>query len=201
MKTLIKSLKNLWLISLAIVFLSAMLPGKTYSLDKNFAVTIHGTSNIHNWVETVGTVAGHSTVKFNDDGSFDLEAVEIRMNVHSIKSEKGSVMENNTYKALKGSKYPEIIFTLSEPLKALKSETGPKTVLAKGRLFIAGRTNVVSFMVKISMQGKLKLKFEGSETIKMTDYGIDPPSALLGTIKTGNGITIRFNTNFTNVPL
>ncbi len=193
-----KSFKNLWLITIATVFLSAIPSKKTFVLVKDHTVTIHGTSNIHNWDEKVGTVTGHSNATFNDDGSFDLDAIEIRMNVHSIKSSKGSVMDNNTHKALKADKHPEIIFTLTEPIKAIKSETNQKFISAKGNLSIAGKTKPVTLYVKISIQGKVKLKFEGSQTIKMTDYGVNPPTALFGTIKTGNEITIRFITNFTN---
>jgi hypothetical protein len=43
-----------------------------------------------------------------------------------------------------------------------------------------------------------KLVFEGFQTIKMTDYGVKPPSALFGTMRAGPDITIRFKTNFSN---
>jgi hypothetical protein len=42
------------------------------------------------------------------------------------------------------------------------------------------------------------LSFEGSQRIKMSDYGVKPPSALFGTMRAGPEITIRFNTNFIN---
>jgi hypothetical protein len=31
----------------------------------------------------------------------------------------------------------------------------------------------------------------------MTDYGVDPPTAVFGTIKTGDAIDINFNLNYT----
>ena len=37
---------------------------------------------------------------------------------------------------------------------------------------------------------------EGEKSILMTDYGIKPPKALLGTIKTGNKINIIFKIDF-----
>ena len=33
----------------------------------------------------------------------------------------------------------------------------------------------------------------GEKSIKMTSYGVEPPTALLGTIKTGDDLTIKFN--------
>jgi hypothetical protein len=52
--------------------------------------------------------------------------------------------------------------------------------------------------VKVFMPSTGQLAFEGSQTIKMTDYGITPPTALFGTLKTGDEITITFKTNFTS---
>jgi hypothetical protein len=50
--------------------------------------------------------------------------------------------------------------------------------------------------IKVLMQGKEKLTFEGSQTIKMSDYNIVPPVALFGALKTGNEITINYKTTF-----
>lgn len=35
-------------------------------------------------------------------------------------------------------------------------------------------------------------QFEGTQKLLMTDYGIDPPTALMGTMRTGNEITVAF---------
>ena len=41
-----------------------------------------------------------------------------------------------------------------------------------------------------------KVVLKGEKTFKMTEFKIDPPKALLGTITTGDEITIKFNTIF-----
>jgi len=41
------------------------------------------------------------------------------------------------------------------------------------------------------------MRFEGKQMIKMTDFGVKPPSALFGTLKAGTDITIYFKTVFT----
>jgi hypothetical protein len=51
--------------------------------------------------------------------------------------------------------------------------------------------------VKAMIPAKGKLVFEGSQKIKMTDYGVSPPTALLGVLKTDNDIVLNFKTNFT----
>jgi polyisoprenoid-binding protein YceI len=167
-----------------------------YTLSADYAITINGTSNLHNWDEKVKTVTGQGIVNFIDETSFDLESINIKMDVHSIKSDMGSIMNNNTYKALKADANPQIIFTLTTPIKSIQTKSAEKTISAKGNLTIAGVTKVVDMQVKISMPEHGKLIFEGFQTIQMTDYGIKPPVALFGTLKTGDAITINFKTNF-----
>ena len=192
-----RSIKKFCITSLALVFICAMPIKNRYTLSSEYTVTIHGTSNLHNWDEKVGSVSGEGAVDLNADGAYDVNTLDIKMEVHSIKSDMGSIMNNNTYKALKADANPQIILTLSEPLKGLQMRGGEKTVSAKVNLTIAGVTRPVTMLVKIAMLEGKKLSVEGSQVITMTDYGIKPPTALLGTLKTGNEITINFKTSFT----
>ncbi len=185
-----------FLFAVCILFISATTTKNTYTLSKDYTVTINGTSNLHSWDEKVTTVSGNGIANWNN-GSFELVAVNIKMDVHSIQSDMGSAMNNKTYKALKADANPEIIFALNVPVKAIQTSANEKTVTAKGNLTIAGITKTVDMKVKISMQEEGKFTVEGSQAIKMSDYNIDPPTALFGTLKTGNEITINFKTNFT----
>ena len=194
-----KPLKYILLFAVNLLFTNATPPPSvknTYTLTNDYAITINGTSNLHNWDEKVKTVTGTGMVNWNSDVSFDLESISIKMDVHSIKSDMGHIMNNNTYKALKADENPEIIFTLTTPIKSLQAKSSEKIISAKGNLTIAGVTKAVDMQVKISMPEHGKLIFEGSQSIQMTDYGIKPPVALFGTLKTGNTITINFKTNF-----
>ncbi len=166
----------------------------TYPISKDYTVTIQGTSNLHSWNETVEKVSGNVVVNWNKDGSFDVNAITIKMDVHSIKSDVGSVMNNNTYKALKADSHPEIIFALNAPVKNNQIKSDEMTIAAKGSLNIAGVTRPVDMMVKVLIRGNRKLIFEGSQTIKMSDFDIAPPTALFGTLKTGNEVAINFKT-------
>ncbi len=192
-----KSFKTILLAGMALLFICAAPGTTTYILSKEYTVTIHGTSNLHSWDETVETISGYGSMSSNSDGSMNLDAVSIKMEVHSIKSDMGSMMNSNTYKALKADANPQIIFTLASPLKSIQTNPGSPVVTAKGNLTIAGVTKPVEMKVKIFLQGQGKLSFEGAQTVKMTDYGVQPPTALMGTLKTGNEITINFKTSFT----
>jgi polyisoprenoid-binding protein YceI len=181
------------------LFVSADLPvQKVYMLSSGYMVTIDGTSNLRNWQEKVGQVAGEITAVVNVDGSVDLRSLRITMVVLSIKSDMGRVMDNKTYEGLKAATYPEILFTMNKPLKLMQVRDGQNAVPVKGNLMLAGICKPVIMEVTTFEIKEGKLVFEGSQALKMTDYGVKPPSALFGTMRAGPDITIRFKTNFSN---
>ena len=197
MKNLSKYSSIILPVFIAIVFISAYLPAKiTYTLSKEFTVTINGTSNLHDWNEKAEIVTGNGTLIRNSDGSYELESINIKINVHSIKSNEGSTMNNNTYKALKADLHPEIIFILASAVQSNKNPSEEKTILANGKLTLAGVTRNINMQVKIFIQSSGKLAFRGSYKLKMSDYNIIAPTALFGTIRTGDEITINFKSTF-----
>ena len=121
-----KTFKTIYITLASLLFICAIPIRNTYTLSSGYSVTIEGTSNVHSWIEKVGTVSGKGTVNTNSDGSFDLETLVIKMDVHSIKSDKGSIMNNNTYKALKAEEHPQIIFSLTTPIKSLQAKASQK---------------------------------------------------------------------------
>jgi polyisoprenoid-binding protein YceI len=194
---IIKNYSMLLLLSLALV--SAVIPAQnTYILSKSYSVTILGSSNLRDWKDSVGNVTGNMVANLHDDGSVDLLAIFIKMDVRSIKSDMGTAMDNKTYTALKADANPEIIFVLDAPMRLLQVNRGGPVLSLKGNLTLAGVSRPVVMHVNLFLMGHGKLQFDGSQAISMTDYGVKPPTALFGTIKARPGITIQFKTNFTN---
>ncbi len=73
-----RSFRKFLPVAIAILFIGAVTPANDkYTLAKGYTVSIHGTSNLHDWDETVGTVTGDGVVTWNTDGSFDLGALNI----------------------------------------------------------------------------------------------------------------------------
>jgi polyisoprenoid-binding protein YceI len=183
----------------AILLVSAEPPVKdTYILSSGYEVTIDGTLSFRHWQEKVGDVTGDMTAVVNEDGSVDLHSIRIKMKVLSIKSDMGRVMDNKTYEALKGAAYPEILFMVSTPTRLVQVRDCQTAVLVKGELSLAGVRRPIMMLVKTFEIRQGNLAFEGSQRIKMSDYGVEPPSALFGAMRAGPEITIHFNTNFIN---
>jgi polyisoprenoid-binding protein YceI len=170
----------------------------TYILSKAYKVTISGTSNLRNWKDSVGNVTGDMEAELNGDGTICLHAIHIKMEVSSIKSDMGSVMDSKTYKALRSSANPEIIFVLNVPVTLAQVSRGGHALAVQGNLTLAGICRQVTMQINSFTIEQGKLQFEGTQAISMTDYGVKPPTAFFGAIKARPGIIIHFNTNFTN---
>ena len=176
----------------------ADLPGQSeFNLSGGYAVTIHGTMSSHNWVETIGKVTGDMVAGRRVGGGADVKSIRIVMDVRSIRSDMGTVMDNRTYKALKADADPQITFLLDAPVIILPFRRGEKPIALLGHLTLAGVTRPVALLVDYFEVTSDSMRFEGRQMIKMTDFGVKPPSALFGTLRAGSDITIYFKTVFT----
>lgn len=172
-----------------------MLGQNQYTLASDHKITIQGTSNVHDWEEVAQTASGDGVVQWNQDATFNIQKLNLKVTVKSLKSDKGSIMDNKTYDALKGDEHPYITFKLSSIKSMVKSGTG-YTVKVNGDLTIAGVTKNVDINGTVYVKENGKLYIETSKSIKMTDFGIDPPTAMMGAMTVGNEITIKFKLNF-----
>jgi polyisoprenoid-binding protein YceI len=160
-----------------------------YKLNANTSnMYIDGTSSLHDWTETVEEMSGSINAEIANNAIAKVKMLSISIPVSSIKSGK-SGMDKNTYAALNSKEYPNIKF-------ALKSYSKDGNALTlKGNLTISGTTKPV--VVKAVYEVKPNsLEVEGKHTFKMSEFGVEPPTAMMGTIKTGDEITIRFNLVF-----
>ena len=100
----------------------------------------------------------------------------------NLKSEKGKMMDNKAHKALKADANPNITFT------AASLPLGKSNVA--GKLSIAGVTRNVTITVNVEKNGN-SYKITGSESLKMSEYGMETPG-FLG-VTTGDAVTVNVN--------
>ncbi|AEV33840.1 hypothetical protein Oweho_2882 [Owenweeksia hongkongensis DSM 17368] len=183
-----KGLKMFSLLSSILLFTFA-LSAQEYTVDNNLSsVYINGTSSLHDWTETVETINGALRADVEDGKLVKLRSLHLTIPVKSIKSGK-SGMDKNTYVALKEEKYPEIKYAL----KTYKIEGS--TVKLTGDLSVAGVTKSITTQVESRVkEGQVELT--GDIAFKMTAFGVDPPTAVMGTIKTGDEVEIKFHLYF-----
>lgn len=172
---------------------SQMITAQTYSLNNdNSVLEVHGTSTFHDWTFDGKNQAGKIDVAVSND--FKIEALYFSVETESLKSGK-SGMDKNAYEAMKSDTYENIEFKWSSTEKVVKINANAYQVIVNGNISIAGITRAIVQDFKIKVNGN-SLIVEGETPLLMTDFGIDPPKALLGAIKTGDEIKINFKTVF-----
>ena len=92
--------------------------------------------------------------------------------------------------ALKAKQFPEIRYEMTQPVPS--SASASFAVKAHGKLTIAGVTRDAIIDVQATRNADGKYTFIGTAPIRMTSFGIKPPTAMLGTIKTGDDVKVTF---------
>jgi hypothetical protein len=194
MRTIQKKLEQIGTLLLVIIFL---LPGVAFSQvrmgSNSTKVTIEGTSNIHDWimVSSTGSTSGTWTVDAAGVPTA-LTNLNFIVNVTTLKSEKGSTMDNNAYKAMASDKYPAIKF--SSASATIQGKGGNAfTITAPGKLSISSGTKDVTLVASGKVNADKSLTIDGSYKLVTTDYNVKPISIMLGAIKTSADVTIKYN--------
>jgi polyisoprenoid-binding protein YceI len=191
-----KPLNRILILIVAVVCWSFSYSQTAYITTGDPQITIEGTSNVHDWEETVKTLNGSGTITWNSDGSFNLTSLLIKIDCKAIKSSHGSIMDNKTYDALKADKFPTITYKLTAPLVNVKPSASGIIINAVGQITIAGVTKSVTMQVKVIGTPGGQLLFEGTKVFTMTDFGVSPPTAFMGAMKVGDNVTVKFKANF-----
>jgi hypothetical protein len=157
-------------------------------------VSIAGTSNIHEYTASTTDVKLTSLVLAEgvagpnllsavvNPGS--LQAFEIAVKAGTLTSPKDG-LDKNMWKALKTNQHPDITFKLT------RLDGTPGALRAVGLLTIAGVEKEVAFLLKAAANAST-VTVIGEVPLLMTDYGITPPKAMLGMLKTDPKVTVTF---------
>ena len=183
------------LLGLAVCFLLAinLTQAQEFSLNNGeSSLTVLGTSSLHDWHVDAEKQTGKITFKNLENGQIDKITLDVE--AESLKSGK-SAMDKNTYKALNTDKHKTISYQLTEVKNVTKKGNGVFNVSTVGNLTIAGTKKQITLDFTLNTNDS-KVKLTGEKKFKMTDFNIDPPKALFGTITTGDDITIKFSTIF-----
>ena len=165
-------------------------------LEPGTELSISGTSTVHAF--TCKTSKIDATLVVDRGYTKDLTRipkpiVNVRVEIPAKSLDCGNgKMNNNMYGTLKADENPMITYVLSGYDLDNATATGfaAKTT---GQLTIAGKEKTVAMEVKADRVEETKATAKGEQSILLTDFGIKPPSFMLGALKVGNEIKIRFN--------
>lgn len=192
-----KALKSIQIISTLVVLFSLTIGvsfAQNYRMQANSDIKIEGTSNIHDWEMEATSKAGGLAIETENGKLSAIKNLQVSIPAESLRSGK-SGMDKNAYKALNTDKHKNIEFKLKEVKKI--EETGNNTykITTTGNLIINGTSKEIPLVLTAKMNGS-NIELTGEHKLNMTQYKVDPPTALMGTVKTGEEITVKFKTNF-----
>jgi hypothetical protein len=158
----------------------------------NADVKVLGTSNLHNWSMEDKDVA--CSVQFTYGAGktlpVSLAAFTFSFPVHNLKS-GSSGMDSKAYDAMKAKNSGNIVFTASSST-VTPGGAGQFSVKSNGSLTIAGVSKSVVLTAACLVKADGSITCTGTDKLLMTDYQIKPPTYMLGTLRTGNSLTIDF---------
>jgi len=182
-------MKKLSIILVALI-LSTALSAQVYRVSSATEASVVGTSTMHDWESEVENVSGSGSFVIENGNITSIPKLDVVFKTESIESGK-SKMNSLTYEALKSEMFPDITYKINE----VKEISGSK-VVATGDLTIAGQTRKTDVQGVAQVDGNT-ITITGSKKIDMTEFGVDPPTAMLGAIKVGKDVNVLFTLKLT----
>lgn len=166
------------------------------SIPSNSSVKVTGSSNLHDWTMKDEVLTAEAAFIFKDGKLVDMTALNFTMKVKNLKSDE-ELLNTRAYKAMNADKYSSINFKLSSA-SATPLSNGHYTIKAYGKLQISGVSKDVILYADAVQNNDQTITCSGTEKLKMSDYGISPPSFMFGALKVKDDLNISFNLKFKN---
>jgi polyisoprenoid-binding protein YceI len=187
-----------------LLLMTGLLAIRVCAEPQQYSIQPNGGSRFELHVFKTGLYRGkvHTFLFPNYTGTFLYDAqtpeasrIELRLAANAMKcvdtwlnsKDLKSVQEYAINDMLVADQYPEIYFTSSEIRRLAASHFE-----VRGTLTIRGTGRPSTVDVTLQEDSVKSLVFRGAATIRLTDYGLKPPKALLGTIGTRNEMEFAF---------
>lgn len=155
---------------------------------------IEGGSNLHGWsckASSIDATIDVDEAFLKSTSPTLLKKVQVKVPVRNLKCGHGG-MDNNLYKALKADDAPDISYILGS-FDVVPAAGDAFTVKSVGTLKIAGTEKTVNMDVSATKLADGSIRADGELPLLMTDFGVKPPTAMLGTLRTDNKVTVKFS--------
>lgn len=170
-----------------------------FSLDSGHEMIIDGTSNVRDWdadVKTVNATFVLSQFDLSDLSSLTpdhFKTMELSIPVEDIESDSGR-LTRNLQGYLEVDDHPYITFKMNG-IDSVSVNGNSAEITANGVINAAGVDHETTMNVTATINDG-KVTFSGTQELLMTDFGIDPPTAMLGSIRARDEISIIYSLTF-----
>lgn len=195
-------------------------PSQHWRIGTESEVVLHGTSSVNEWSCRTDRVKAELTLPFTyrqtehalqawhrspaeslnsftnrvELASLPLEG-KLAVEVEDLKSGNRK-MEKDLQDALKANQYPKVVYELKS-LEKVSSADGMPVFHILGALSMAGVTRELTLPFTLKEVQENAYLLESQQKILMSDFGVDPPTALFGLIKARNEVTVTYKLQIT----
>lgn len=157
--------------------------------DAEADISISGTSTVRNWTcEVAAPVEVNSGDSAPEVPGFPggVESATVTVPVADIECPEEE-MEEHLREAMRVEEFPEIVYELEE------YTVSGSTARMTGSMTILGTTNPIEFEADLEPDGQ-EVRVSGQTSLDMTEYGVEPPTVMLGMLTVGDVVTLEFST-------
>ena len=170
--------------------------GQPMSLAPQSRLWVDGTSTVRSWsckatvLDATIDAGAADAVASVIAGQKAVRAVDVR--IPAAKLECGNeTMNAHMRKALKAADHPVIAFAVSA--YDITRGAGGVTGTIEGQLTLGGVTRPISLAATGVAGPDGTLHVTGTHELVMTEFGLKPPSLMLGTMKVGDRVKVSFD--------
>ena len=157
---------------------------------------LEGSSNVRDWQCEATTL--DASIDIDDirehgtpHAAVHVRRVEVSVPTHALTC-GGGQMDRIMYKALHVNDTPECRQIVGR-FDVIADDESRQSLVMRGTLRVAGVERVVRVPVQLEQMRDGTMRARGALPILMTDYGISPPTALFGVLRTENRIVVKFD--------
>jgi len=181
------------LISLFLLLTYTESYAQNFNLSKSQSrLMVIGTSSLHDWSLDATDMRGQ--FKFDLDSVLHIKKLTLTVQILGLKASKKGITKKMR-STLKADKFSTITYHFKRIDKITRVSPLEFGIETTGKLTIAGMSRDIALKLFITLKEN-NVSIVGDKELKMTDFSIKPPKALLGLLKTGDAVKIIFDLNY-----
>ena len=170
--------------------------GQPMSLTPQSRLWVDGSSTVRSWscsatqINATIEAGAPSAVEAVIAGEKAVKVVDVKIPIEKLDCKNGT-MNEHMRKALKAKDAPVIAFTVTS-YDVAKGASGVAGTL-NGQLTLGGQTKPITVKAAGAAGPDGTLHVTGAHELAMTEYGLKPPTLMLGTMKVGDKVKVSFD--------
>lgn len=192
--TSVRALQALLVLAPAMVAFTSY---KSLDLDAGSRLWVTGTSSVRSWqCKAVGFEAAIATAAPTGApaailaGDKAVTTVSVKVPTERMDCSNGT-MNEHMLKAIKAKEFPTIAFTLAG--YDLARQEGGVKVTMNGTLTLGGVEKEITMQADAREESAGVLRVTGVHELRMKEFGLKPPTLMLGTMKVNELVKVNFD--------